>query len=33
MSCPADAFNSGHDLVRLAPGESWSGSWGIAVTG
>jgi aldose 1-epimerase len=32
MSCPADAFNSGQDLVRLAPGQSWSGSWGIAVT-
>lgn len=33
MSCPADAFNSGQDLVRLAPGESWSGSWSIAVSG
>lgn len=32
MSCPADAFNSGQDLVRLAPGQSWSGSWGIAVS-
>lgn len=33
MSCPADAFNSGQDLVKLGPGESWSGSWSIAVTG
>ncbi len=32
MSCPANAFNSGQDLLRLAPGQSWSGSWGIAVT-
>src|SRR6185437_11185007 len=31
MSCPADAFNSGQKLVRLAPGESWSGGWGVAV--
>jgi aldose 1-epimerase len=31
MSCPADAFNSGDGLVRLVPGESWSGGWGIAV--
>jgi aldose 1-epimerase len=31
MSCPADAFNSGQDLIRLAPGQSWAGSWGIAV--
>ena len=29
MSCPADAFNSGEGLVRLEPGEQWSGSWGI----
>jgi len=32
MSCPADAFNSGEALVRLAPGEHWSGSWGIRLT-
>ena len=30
MSCPPDAFNSGQGLVVLAPGESWSGSWGIS---
>lgn len=31
MSCPADAFNSGDGLVVLAPGDSWSGTWGIRV--
>jgi len=31
MSCPANAFNSGENLVRLAPGDGWSGSWGIRV--
>jgi aldose 1-epimerase len=30
MSCPADAFNSGDALVVLAPGEEWSGVWGIS---
>jgi aldose 1-epimerase len=30
MSCPPDAFRSGEALVQLQPGESWSGSWGIA---
>jgi aldose 1-epimerase len=29
MSAPADAFNSGTDLVWLAPGEEWQGSWGV----
>ena len=29
MSCPPDAFRSGQALVRLEPGESWSGRWGI----
>jgi aldose 1-epimerase len=29
MSCPANAFNSGERLLRLAPGEEWTGSWGI----
>ncbi|MEO6703652.1 MAG: aldose 1-epimerase family protein [Jatrophihabitantaceae bacterium] len=33
MSCPANAFNSGQALSVLAPGQSWTGSWGIAVTG
>lgn len=31
MSCPANAFNSGEGLVRLEPGQRWSGSWGIRV--
>ncbi len=29
MSCPADAFNSGDGLIRLEPGQRWTGSWGI----
>lgn len=29
MSAPADAYNSGNGLVRLAAGESLSGTWGI----
>ncbi|MGI8667263.1 MAG: aldose 1-epimerase family protein [Jatrophihabitans sp.] len=33
MSCPANAFNSGENLIRLEPGQSWSAGWGIAVTG
>lgn len=31
MTCPPDAFRSGTDVVRLAPGASWRGSWGISV--
>jgi aldose 1-epimerase len=31
MSCPADAFNSGESLITLAPGEEWTGTWGITV--
>jgi len=30
MSAPANAFNSGIDLVTLAPGEEWSGSFRIS---
>ncbi len=30
MTCPPDALNSGDGLVHLAPGESWSGAWGVA---
>jgi aldose 1-epimerase len=33
MTCPADAFNSGEDLLVLAPGETWRGSWGISPLG
>lgn len=29
MTCPADAFNTGADLIVIEPGGSWSGSWGI----
>ena len=29
MTAQADAFNSGDDLVTLAPGETFSASWGI----
>ncbi|MFR9775820.1 aldose 1-epimerase family protein [Micromonospora sp. MS34] len=29
MTCPADAFRSGKDLISLAPGETWRGAWGI----
>ncbi|HEX2904123.1 MAG TPA: aldose 1-epimerase family protein [Jatrophihabitans sp.] len=32
MSCPADAFNSGEDLVRLEPDQRWTGEWSIRVT-
>lgn len=30
MTCPPHAFRSGVDVVTLAPGESWSGAWGLA---
>jgi aldose 1-epimerase len=33
MTCPPDAFRSGVDVVALAPGESFHGSWGIEATG
>lgn len=29
MTSPADAFNSGTDLVVIGPGRTWSGSFGI----
>jgi aldose 1-epimerase len=29
MTCPPQAFRTGEDVIRLAPGESWSGEWGI----
>ena len=29
MTCPADALRSGTDLLSLAPGATWSGTWGI----
>lgn len=32
MSCPANAFNSHDNLVRLEPGQGWSGEWTVGVT-
>jgi aldose 1-epimerase len=29
MTCPADAFRSGKDLIVLAPGQTWRGAWGV----
>jgi aldose 1-epimerase len=29
MTCPPDAFRSGRDLIELAPGATWTGTWGI----
>jgi len=31
MTCPADALNTGTNLITLEPATSWSGSWGIRV--
>jgi aldose 1-epimerase len=28
MTCGPDAFNTGRDVIVLAPGEGWRGSWG-----
>ncbi|TDV41791.1 aldose 1-epimerase family protein [Actinophytocola oryzae] len=33
MTCPPDALNSGVDLLWLAPGETWTGRWGISPLG
>ncbi|HEY0698969.1 MAG TPA: aldose 1-epimerase family protein [Micromonospora sp.] len=33
MTCPPDAFRSGRDVIVLAPGQTWRGSWGIAPVG
>ncbi|MHA6786022.1 aldose 1-epimerase family protein [Pseudonocardia saturnea] len=30
MTCPPDALNSGVGLLVVAPGETWTGRWGIA---
>jgi aldose 1-epimerase len=30
MTCPPDALNSGTDLLTVAPGETWTGRWGIS---
>ena len=29
QTCPANAFNSGQDLIWLEPGQNWSASWGV----
>ena len=29
MTCPPDALNSGTDLITVAPGDTWTGRWGI----
>ena len=29
MTCPPDALRSGVDLIELAPGASWRGTWGL----
>ena len=31
MTCPPNAFRSGVDVIRLEPGRSWRGRWGISV--
>jgi len=33
MTCPPNAFRSGECLIRLDPGESFTGRWGIAADG
>ena len=33
MTAPANALNTGRGLRWLAPGESWSASWGIRPSG
>jgi aldose 1-epimerase len=33
MTCPPDALNSGTDLITLAPGERWTGRWGLRPSG
>jgi aldose 1-epimerase len=29
MTCPANAFRSGEDLIRLEPGDEFRATWGI----
>jgi aldose 1-epimerase len=31
MTCPPNAFRTGHALIRLEPGSSFTSTWGIAV--
>lgn len=32
MTAPTDAFNTGQDVRRLAPGESWAARWGVSLS-
>jgi aldose 1-epimerase len=32
MTCPPNAFRTGEDLIRLEPGETFAGSWGLTVS-
>jgi len=32
MTCPPQAFRTGADLIRLEPGETFSGNWGMTVS-
>jgi aldose 1-epimerase len=32
MTAPTDAFNSGRDVRRLSPGESWAARWGVSLS-
>ena len=32
MTCPPNAFRTGDDLIRLEPGESTAGAWGIVAS-
>jgi len=29
MTCPANAFRTGESVIRLEPGDSFRGVWGI----
>jgi hypothetical protein len=33
MTCPPNALATGAGVIRLRPGGSWSGSWGITKEG
>jgi aldose 1-epimerase len=30
MTCPPNAFQTGEALIRLQPGDTFTGSWGIS---
>lgn len=33
MTCPPQAFRTGESLIRLEPGDGWTGTWGITPAG